>query len=207
MTAAAVVFDIGNVLIEWRPENFYDRAIGEDRRRALFAAVDLHAMNERSDRGENFRDVVHETAAAHPEYADAIRMWHDNWLQLAAPVIPHSVALLRALCAKGVPVFALTNFGRESFAATRAHHDFLNEFDQLYVSGELRVVKPDPRIYRIVEDRSGLAPETLLFTDDRADNIAAAKARGWATHLFETPRGWADCLVAHGLLTPGEAAP
>jgi 2-haloacid dehalogenase len=58
MTPEAVIFDIGNVLIEWQPERYYDRVYGEDRRRALFDAVDLHWMNERVDRGEPFREVI-----------------------------------------------------------------------------------------------------------------------------------------------------
>ena len=206
MSIEAVVFDIGNVLIEWQPERYYDREIGEERRKAMFAAVDLHWMNERSDRGENYRDVIYETAEAHPEFADAIRMWHDNWIELAAPVIPHSVHLLRRLRAKGVPVFSLTNFGKESFAESRVQYDFLNEFDQQYVSGELKVTKPDPEIYRILETRSGVAPDALLFADDRPDNIEMARSRGWNAHLFEGPEGWAACLVENGLLTDAEAA-
>jgi 2-haloacid dehalogenase len=63
------------------------------------------------------------------------------------------------------------------------------------------VTKPDPRIYEMVEEDSGIAPERLLFTDDRAENIAAARARGWQAHLFDGPAGWADRLVAEGLVT------
>lgn len=67
------------------------------------------------------------------------------------------------------------------------------------------MIKPDPRIYEMVEQDCGLPPESLLFTDDRADNIAAAAQRGWGTHLFEGWQGWAARLVAEGLLTQGEA--
>ena len=74
----AVVFDIGNVLIEWQPERWYDARVGEARRRAMFAAVDLHAMNDRVDRGEDFREVIYGTADAYPDFAAEIRMWHDH---------------------------------------------------------------------------------------------------------------------------------
>lgn len=206
MTIQAVIFDIGNVLIEWQPERYYDRVIGEDRRRAMFAEVDLHGMNDRVDLGEGFRDVIYEVADQHPDWRDEIRQWHDNWIELAQPVIPHSLNLMNRLQAKGVPVFALTNFGIESFAYAQTQYAFLSDFDHAYVSGHMRVAKPDPEIYRMVEDHSGLAPGALLFTDDRADNIAAAEARGWNAHLFEGPEGWADCLVRHGVLTAEEAA-
>ena len=71
----------------------------------------------------------------------------------------------------------------------------------------MNVTKPDPEIYRMVEADCGIAPGALLFTDDRHDNIAVADARGWQTHLFTGPQGWADRLVTAGLLTTAEAAP
>ena len=206
MTVDAVIFDIGNVLIEWQPERFYDRVIGEDRRRAIFDTVDLHEMNDRVDRGEHFRDVIYETADQYPQIRDDIRMWHDNWIEMASPAIEHSVRLMRALQSKGVPVFALTNFGVESFAYAQTEYDFLNEFDRAYVSGHMKVIKPDADIYAQLEADCGIDPKHLLFTDDRLDNIEAAAARGWQTHLFEGATGWAARLVAEELLSKEAAA-
>ncbi|MCX7288258.1 MAG: HAD-IA family hydrolase [Rhodobacterales bacterium] len=205
MRPEAVVFDIGNVLVRWQPEAFYDRVIGPDRRRALFAEVDLHGMNEIVDAGGLFRETIYDWADRHPAWGDEIRMWYDRWFELASPRIEGSIALQRALRAKGVPVFALTNFGKYSFAEALPKMDFLSDFDRRYVSGELKVTKPDPRIYQIVEDDSGIRPDRLLFTDDRADNITAAARRGWRTHQFETWQGWARRLVAEDLLTETEA--
>jgi 2-haloacid dehalogenase len=104
-----------------------------------------------------------------------------------------------------VPVFALSNFGIHSFAYAETQYEFLTEFDRRYISGHMGVTKPSPEIYRMVEDDCGLPPGALLFTDDRADNIAAAQARGWQVHLFEGPQGFAQRLVAAGLLTAAEA--
>lgn len=202
----AVVFDIGNVLIEWQPERWYDARIGEARRRAMFAAVDLHGMNERVDRGEDFQTVIYQMAEAFPDFAPEIRMWHDHWIELARPLIPHSLRLMEALRARGVPVFALSNFGIGTFEAAIPHYPFLASFDRAFISGYLGVTKPDPEIYRIVERDGGVAPEGLFFTDDRAENIAVAARRGWQTHLFEGPQGLARRLVEEGLLTETEAA-
>ncbi len=206
MNIKAVVFDIGNVLIEWHPERFYDSAIGEARRREMFAAVDLHSMNEQVDLGAPFTETVYACADAHPEWRDEIRMWHDRWIEMASPAIDHSVRLMAALQAKGMPVFSLTNFGIQTydFAATR--YPFLRAFDRDFISGHMRVIKPDAQIYQMLEDTSGLSGADLIFADDRADNIEAAAARGWHTHLFEGPQGWADRLVTEGLLTQTEAA-
>ena len=132
-------------------------------------------------------------------------MWYDRWIELASPRIEGSIALLRALRTKGVPVFALTNFGSYSYDEAREKLDFLGEFDREYVSGRLKVSKPEPRIFEIVEEDSGIAPDRLLFTDDKADNITAAARRGWRTHQFETWQGLARRLVAESLLTKTEA--
>lgn len=201
----AVIFDIGNVLTRWQPEAFYDRVIGEDRRRALFAEVDLHGMNDRIDEGALFRETIYDWANCYPHWCDEIRLWYDRWIELASPRIDGSIALQRALRARGVPVFALTNFGRHTFEDALPKMDFLQDFDRLYVSGRMGVIKPDPRIYQMVEEDCGLPPESLLFTDDRADNITAAARRGWRTHQFESWQGWAARLVAEGLLTKEEA--
>ena len=206
MKPQAVVFDIGNVLIEWQPERFYDAEIGADRRRALFAEVDLHAVNDRVDRGETFRDVIYGAAEEYPKWRNEIRMFHDRWLDIAQPAIDHSVRLMRALQARNVPVFSLTNFGIQTYDLAAKHYDFLNQFDRDYISGHMRQVKPEPTIYQMLEASCGVAPNTLLFTDDRPENIATAHARGWQTHLFEGPQGWAERLVASGVLTSEDAA-
>lgn len=206
MSTEAVIFDIGNVLIEWHPERHYDKVIGVDRRKALFAEVDVYAMNDLVDLGHHFTDTIYDWADRHPEWRDEIRMWHDDWIGMASPQIPHSVRLLRALRAKNIPVFALTNFGVENFDYAATVYEFLNEFDRQYVSGRLRTVKPYEQIYELVETDTGIAPDRLLFADDRPENIETARARGWQTHLFDSPDGWAKRLVAEGLLTEDEAA-
>ena len=148
MPIEAVVFDIGNVLIGWNPERFYDAQIGEARRKAMFAAIDLHAANDVIDSGGPFKSTFYDLADQHPEWGDEIRMWHDRWIEMAAPAIDHSVRLLRALRANDVPVYALSNFGVETFAYAQTHYDFLNEFDRPYISGHMRVIKQIPQSIR-----------------------------------------------------------
>lgn len=202
----AVIFDIGNVLIEWNPERFYDAKIGEAKRLSMFSEVDLHGMNDEIDRGGPFKETIYNTAKAYPKWEAEIRMWHDEWIKMASPPIAQSWVLLRALRAKNIPVFALTNFGVESFAYALTQYPELAEFDRQFVSGHLKTIKPDAEIYDILERESGLKGDALLFADDRADNIEAAKARGWHTHLFKRPEDWANCLIGFGLLDPSEAA-
>lgn len=205
MTVDIVVFDIGNVLIEWQPERHYDAIIGEARRKEMFAAVDLHAINDDVDRGAPFRATIEKAASEYTEFKDEILMWYFDWIKMAAPAIPHSVALLRALRVKGVRVVALSNFGIESFEFAETKYPFLTEFDKTYVSGRMGCVKPHRLIYEMLEAGEQAQGGRLLFADDRQDNIDMAASRGWQTHLFEGPQGWAKRLVDEGLLTIEEA--
>ena len=205
MTIKAVVFDIGNVFIGWQPEQFFDSVIGEECRRGFFAAVDLHGMNDRIDAGAPFKETLDQTAKDNPDWADELQIWQDRWIEMAAPLIPHSERLMYALQAKGIPVFSLTNFGIQTYDLAAETYPFMRKFDRDFISGYMGVIKPAALIYQMLEDGSGLSGDELIFADDRTDNVAAADARGWKTHLFEHPQGWADRLVAEGLLTEAEA--
>ena len=174
MKVSAVVFDIGNVLIGWAPEQFFDAAIGADRRQACFEAVPVVAANTAIDRGEAFPDTIIKLADQHPDWAVEITLWHTRWLDMVSPEITRSVRLLRALRRQNIPVFALSNFGAETFEIAKERYPFLAEFDQHYISGVMRLTKPDPAIYAALEAGSGMAPETLLFADDLPENISAA---------------------------------
>lgn len=202
---SAVVFDIGNVLIEWVPERYFDQAIGVERRREFFEQVPIIDANAAIDCGADFTGSLEQLAQEHPAWKTEITLWQDNWLAIVGPEIPRSVRLLRALRAKGIPVLALSNFGVQPFEQAQNHYGFLSEFDERYISGHLQMIKPDPEIYAALEEGSGYAPKGLLFADDLPQNIAAAAARGWQTHLFKDADGWADCLVSHGLLSAAEA--
>jgi 2-haloacid dehalogenase len=200
MSIRAVVLDIGNVLIGWDPEGFYDRMMPRAEREAMFAEADLVGMNLAIDAGAPFRETVFATAERHPRWADAIRLWHDRWIELASPVIPESVDMLRRLRAQGTPVFALSNFGTSSFAYAQTQYPFLTEFDRLFISGHLGVLKPAPAIYATVEAATGLTGPEILFTDDRPENVRAAADRGWRAHLFTGPAGFANRLAQEGVL-------
>jgi len=201
----AVIFDIGNVLVRWQPEQYYDTIIPRPSREALFSTVDLHMMNEHIDQGAPFRATVYETAARHPEFAELIQKWHDNWLDIAAPAIDGTARLHDALRTKGITTAILSNIGQATFDLAASRYPVLARFDYTFLSGPMGITKPDPAIFHAVETRIGVEPEALLFIDDRPENVAAAAARGWQVHLFETPGPLAKHLVTTGLLSEPEA--
>ncbi|MGB3148624.1 MAG: HAD family phosphatase [Paracoccaceae bacterium] len=206
MKPRAVIFDVGNVLVSWQPERFFDTIMDPADRVRMFAEVDLHGMNDEIDSGALFRETVYDWAERYPEWSAMIRLWYDRWTDIASPLIDHSLQLKDALRARGIPVFALTNFGRYTFEYALPKLPFLQDFDRHYISGRMGVIKPDPRIYEMVEADCGIPPEALLFTDDRLENIQVAEGRGWQVHLFDGPAGLAARLVDCGLLNEKEAA-
>jgi len=201
----AVVWDIGHVLAYWEPEAFYDRLIGEPLRTQLFDQVPLHDMNVEVDRGADLLGAVSALAKTHPDWSDEILAWHDNWPQTFQRPVEGSAETLRALKANGVRCVSLTNFGAQAMVWAKDIHPVLREFDQEFVSAELGLIKPDPAIYEAVEKGTGLRGPQLIFTDDKKENIAAAAARGWNTHLFDGASGWRDRLTAEGLLADSPA--
>ncbi|MEJ6611413.1 MAG: hypothetical protein QNL63_17180, partial [Paracoccaceae bacterium] len=122
MKVSAVVFDIGNVLIGWTPEQFFDAKIGADRRQAFFDAVPILAANAAIDRGSPFPDTIVQLVDQHPDWEAEITLWHTCWLDMVSPEITRSVRLLRALRRQGIPVFALSNFGAETFEIAKARY-------------------------------------------------------------------------------------
>lgn len=207
MAIKAVVFDIGNVLVEWHPAKPFDAILGEARRKELFAKVDFDAMNLRSDEGvQDMWEGVEALAAQHPEDAGDIMLWSKHWIDMLEPDLKRSARMLRALRAKSIPVYALSNFGDRTFDLAEEKYPVLKEFDHRFISARMGKIKPDPAIYAEVENNVPEAPETLLFIDDRPENIDACLTRGWHGHLFTDEAGLAERLVAEELLTEAEAA-
>lgn len=201
----AVVFDIGNVLIEWRPERLYSRLIPDSAARAaFFEETQIFEMNLEVDRGAPFKEHIYAHAAKFPKYEELIRAWHDHWIEMASPAIDGTVAILRALKQRGVRVAALSNFGVESFELACIHYPFLTEFDVPVISGREETIKPEPQIYEILEERTGLLGQDLFFMDDSPKNVAAARARFWQAEIFTTPRVLGQQLAARGLIGAGD---
>jgi len=196
----AVVFDIGNVLMEWHPDKVYGELIPDvARRKAIFEEVGLDEMNLDVDRGAPFKETIYAKADAFPQYGDLIRAWHDRWIEMAQPLIPKSWEILRKLKSQGMPVFALSNFGVESYEYAKSVYPELDEFDVEFISGRLRMIKPDIGIYAHLEEETGLSGADLVFFDDRLDNIEAAQKRGWHGFVFTSPDQMAIDLKGLGL--------
>ncbi|CAO3353792.1 HAD family hydrolase [Azospirillum melinis] len=181
-----VVFDVGQVLIEWDPRHLYRELFDgyEDLMEDFLDRVCTPAWNLKQDRGRPWKEAVTLLAEEHPDCAELIRAYDDMWERMVPGPIPGTPDILAELKARGVPVYAITNFSVDKFELTRRRFDFLNGFDGIIVSGAERLVKPDPAIYRLLMDRYGLDPKDCYFIDDNPDNVEAAKSVGMSAHQF-----------------------
>jgi 2-haloacid dehalogenase len=200
MAASVVVFDVGNVLIEWDPEHLYRKLIPDAAARADFLArICTMEWNLEQDRGRRWAAAVAERIALFPDQAPLIAAYSDRWHEMVPGEVPGSVAILERLREAGVPLYAITNFSSEKFAEAQARFPFLTRFIDVVVSAEEGLLKPDPAIYRRLLDRNGLAASDCLFIDDSEKNVIGARAMGMRAHHFRDAAGLAAALRAEGL--------
>ena len=144
------IFDLGAVLIDWNPRYLFRKLMTDEAQiDAFLRDVCDHEWNLSMDKGKPFAQAVAEKSAQFPEMRDTIEAYHQRWIEMIAGPIHGSVQLLEELDEAGVPLFALTNWSAETFPLVRHQPDyaFLNRFRHIVVSGEIRMVKPNPDIF------------------------------------------------------------
>ena len=194
-----VVFDIGRVLIEWDPRHLYRRMFASaDEMEWFLANVCTPAWNRELDRGLPFDEAIAERTACFPVHRLAIEAYRDRWQEMVPHAIEGSVAILEALRRADVPTYAITNFAGETFRATQRRFPFLAGFDGAIVSGDVGLLKPDPRIYRLLLERYGLDAAECVFMDDVPANVAAARSVGMHGIDFTDPPALRRDLAALG---------
>jgi 2-haloacid dehalogenase len=199
--AQVVVFDLGGVLIDWNPRHLYRRLIADEAAMERFLAEVCHpAWNVEQDRGRTFAEAVEAAAALHPGQRALIEAYHQRWDEMLAGPIDGSVAILEELRAAGHELHALTNWSTETFPIARERYAFLAWFGTILVSGEERLIKPDPRIFRLLLERIGHQAEACIYIDDSPKNVAAAADLGFAALHFQSPEKLREELTGLGLL-------
>lgn len=197
----AVVFDVGRVLYQWRlgalMETLTDDPAELDHVLSEVITEDWHFQH---DAGRPLAEMVPERIAAFPGQERFLTAYATRFNETMPGPVPGSLEIVRELHTAGVPLYAITNFGAEFWAAFRPTAPVFDLFRDIVVSGEEKLVKPDPAIFALAARRFGHAPDAMLFIDDNAANVAGAKACGWHAHHFRDASTLRAELVARGLL-------
>lgn len=199
---SAVVFDLGGVLIDWDPRYLYRSLFDGDETamETFLATVCTQDWNHQQDAGRTWAEAVAVLVAAYPEQRDLITAYWKRWSEMLGDPIGPTVQLLAELRAAGVPLYALSNWSVETFPVARSRYPFLEWFDGIVISGEVRAAKPDRRIYEALLERHGLEPGSVLFVDDVAANVAGAQAVGMRAIRFTGAAELRSELAGIGLL-------
>lgn len=196
-----VLWDVGNVIVGWSPRRLYEKLFEEPAACDRFlSSVCTMAWHLEHDRGASFADNAAALIARHPQHEALIRAWGDRFLEMVGPVIGETEVAMAALAARGVAQYGLTNMPSEAWPGVQTLSPAFALLADTIVSGDEKLVKPDPAIYAVVLARTGLEPQDLLFIDDSAANIEAARVIGFHVHRFEDPAALGPTLIGHGLL-------
>ncbi len=198
----AIIFDLGGVLLDWDPRHLYRRYFdAPDEMEAFLKEVDFAKWNALQDAGRPFAEGVAELSKRFPHRTELIRAYHQQWEQSVAGPIDGSVRILEELKRAGYPVFALSNWSSETFPIAQRRYDFLRLFDDILISGDVRLIKPDPRIFALMQERTGCAAPRSVLIDDSPANVAAAEQAGFRSVLFRGPEELEREFVSLGILS------
>ncbi|WP_205544211.1 HAD family hydrolase [Rubrobacter indicoceani] len=202
-----VVFDIGNVLVDFDPRYMYRKVFADEAEMERFIeTVTTPAWHLEQDRGRTMAVATRLLVSEHPERRDQIEAYYKRWDEMFNGPIPGSVDILHELEGRGYTLYALTNWSAELFGRARETFPFLGVFREIVVSGELGLIKPDLEIYGVLVDRTGLDPGTSAFIDDSPANVETANRLGFTGIAFTDPPALRDDLAELGLLDRTGAA-
>ncbi len=200
----AIVFDFGGVLLDWDPRYLYRKLFDGDpaAMERFLSEIDFFAWNLQQDAGRPFSVAVAELSQRFPQYAGLIAVYPRRYPESLSGPIQGSVELLTQLKQAGYPLFGLSNWSTETFRLVRDKYAFMSWFRLILLSGEVKLLKPDPRIYTAFLDRIHRTAKECLLIDDSKVSIAAAQQMGFMTILFESPSQLESELYQRGLLQP-----
>ncbi len=185
----ALIFDFGGVLITWDPHQVFLKYFSNDIQAIdrFLEEIDFAGWNYQQDAGRPFKQGVAELSAQFPQYAQLIRAYDEEWKESITGLIPGTVELLHKLKEAGYLLYGLTNWNDEKFSLVQHKFPVFNLFDDILVSGAVKLAKPDPAIFQLMLKRINRPPQECLLIDDSMKNIETASRLGFSAIHFTSP--------------------
>ncbi len=197
----AVVFDFGGVLLTWDPRLVYRKLFKNEKAVEEFLSeINFAAWNAEQDRGRPFDEGIALLCAQFPHHADLIRRYNEHWEESVPGPIQPVVDILRTLKQANYPLYALSNWATEKFKIVRPKYQFLNWFDDIVISGDVKQVKPEPQIFHTFLNRIGRTAQECVFIDDSEANVTVARQLGFDAIRYQSPEHLKDNLREFGIL-------
>jgi len=196
------VFDLGGVLIDWNPRYLYRKLFAGDEpgMEQFLTTICTHSWNTQQDAGRTFAEGCASLKTKHPHAGALIDAWFERYDEMLAGPIPGTVDILSDLRARGVPLYALSNWSSETFPLALKRFEFLKWFQGIMLSGEVGLVKPDARLYDLFLETFAIDPATAIYVDDLKPNVETATGLGMRGILFTDPRALRAELSRSGFL-------
>ena len=184
--SSIAVFDLGGVLIDWDPRYLYRKLFDGDTEamEEFLATVCTQSWNEQQDAGRPFADACTSLKLIHPHKAPLIDAWVQRYDEMLAGPISGTVDILKKLDSRSVPLYALSNWSAETFPTALKRFEFLKWFKGVMLSGEVKLLKPDPRIFKFFLETFAIDPALTVYIDDREANVEAAITSGMHGIVF-----------------------
>lgn len=201
MNNTAIIFDFGNVLLQWQPRGLFQRFFADEP--AVDAFMDEIGFAEwhlEQDRGRSFADAIAERTVKFPQYAQILAGYHTGYDYAVTGAISKSVDILQQLKQAGYPLYGLSNYPAEKFPLAREKYPFFAWFDEIVISGEVGLVKPDPAIFQLLLAKINRTAAECIFIDDAIANVRSAQQLGFTVIHFHSPEQLAHDLEKLGIL-------
>lgn len=198
-----IVFDFGNVLVCWNPAIVYQDYFSTTQERDFFVQnVISRDWHNRIDIGIPFDQCIKELKSAYPQYAEPIELYKRKWDDMLTGEMPGMFQLVSQV--KSLPnihVYGLTNWSMETYPQARKRFPILQLIDDYVVSGDIHLIKPDPKIYEFLIHKYNLNVHETLFIDDNPSNVSAAEQLGIQAHLFTSSDNLKAFLIEQNILS------
>ncbi len=172
-----IIFDIGNVLINFKPDQFLRRYINDELRiKEFITKVVKTELWLNLDRGIiSLQEARDEYLERYPEESNLLLTFFDHWKEMLTP-ITHNIQILRELKANGYRIYLLSNYIQEAFDYVQDRNEFFTIVDGKIISSEIKSAKPEAKIYQKLLDKYNLNPEQCVFIDDVESNLHQAQS-------------------------------
>lgn len=195
-----IVFDFGGVLIDWDPIYLYKDIFETEEELSFFLEnVCRYDWNVLQDAGRPIAEATLLLQKDHPEYSKEIAYYYGRWEEMLGGTIDENVKLIKPLKEK-YKIYGLTNWSSETLPLAMERYSFFKNLDGIVVSGDEKIIKPDPKIYEVLLNRYDLDAKASLFIDDNADNIKAAEKMGFKTVHFTEEVNLEELLKSEKIL-------
>lgn len=183
-----IIFDFGNVFVNWDARNLYKRFFPDLQAVDSFLEeIHFAEWNARQDAGRPFKDGVEELSKQFPQYASLIQAYDTHWEESLTETLHENIEIAKKLKQSGWPLYLLSNFSVEKFEVVKRRHEYLTIFDEMIISGAHKLIKPDPAIFELTLNRINRTANECLFIDDSLSNIQAARNMGFITIHYQSP--------------------